>query len=436
MKKFMKILAVVMAFVLCMGATAAVTVALLQDEDMDVNVMTVGNVYIDQTEMERADDGSLQDFTQNKPWIPVTTDPSESTQDWSSVTGTAGSNKVYNGAGVQDKMVFVQNTGNTDAYFRTLIAIEAPEGTDDLINTNLNTTDFTWSAPIVAEVSGKRCLVYVATYNDVLSAGEIANPSLIQLYFSKEADNEDAELFGGELDVLVLSQAVQTSGFATAEEGLNAAFGEVNANTAAALFGYAWEGVSYVTRGNTTTVTSTGGDTIYRNILSDGMSDVPNVVINEGITRLNNRALCKAPSLESVELPQSLTYIDESVFQQSGIKEITIPENVTYIGKTAFGACASLEKIVINAENVVIANYVARACVNLKEVYIYSDSVTFESGSMYFTNKENADASGIVFYVKDQAMADVLYAAFSTSHSYGLRICSLDGTVDFYNTLK
>ena len=55
---------------------------------------------------------------------------------------------------------------------------------------------------------------------------------------------------------------------------------------------------------------------------------------------------------------------------------------------------------------------------------------------MYFTNKENADASGITFYVKDQAMADNLYAALSTSSSYGLLIKSLDGNTDFYNTLK
>ena len=135
-------------------------------------------------------------------------------------------------------------------------------------------------------------------------------------------------------------------------------------------------------------------------------------------------------------MPESLTYIDEGAFQQSGIKEITVPQNVTYIGKQAFGACGSLEKIVINAKDVTIANYVARACANLKEVYIYSDSVTFESGSMYFTNKENGDASAITFYVKDQAMADNLYNAFSTSHSYGLLIKSLDGATVFYNTLK
>jgi len=252
--------------------------------------------------------------------------------------------------------------------------------------------------------------------------------------------NDDVAKYGETYDILVLSQAVQTEGFTNAVEALNAGFGEANETNVAAWFGgisipkvFTWEGVNYLTADDKAEVAPAGGNTVYRGILSDGKTSVTTVEIGEGITRLNNRALCKAPTITTVELPSTLTYIDESAFQQSGIKEITIPENVTYIGKQAFGACGSLEKITINAKNVTIANYVARACANLKEVYINSDSVTFESGSMYFTNKEDADASGITFYVKDQAMADVLYSAFSTSHSYGMLIKSLDGQTEFYN---
>jgi hypothetical protein len=54
---------------------------------------------------------------------------------------------------------------------------------------------------------------------------------------------------------------------------------------------------------------------------------------------------------------------------------------------------------------------------------------------MYFTNKENGDASGITFYVKNQAIADTLYTALSSSHSYGLLIKNVNGTV-YYDTLK
>ena len=75
---------------------------------------------------------------------------------------------------------------------------------------------------------------------------------------------------------------------------------------------FSWEGVNYVTADGTVKVFSNGGDTLYRGILSDGQTDATDVVIGEGITRLNNRSLCKAPTITSVTLPNSLTYIDES----------------------------------------------------------------------------------------------------------------------------
>ena len=185
-----------------------------------------------------------------------------------------------------------------------------------------------------------------------------------------------------------------------------------------------------------TITAANGGDTVYRGIVSDGVNGVTNVTVEEGVTRLNNRAFCKNMGLTSVSLPESLTYIDEGVFQQSGFKSITVPKNVTYIGKTALGSCPELETIVIEAKNVTFANYVARDCGKLKEVIIKSDTVTFETGSMYFTNKQTGDASGITFYVANQAVADALFNTSSASRAYGMLIVSLDGNTVYYDTLK
>ena len=140
--------------------------------------------------------------------------------------------------------------------------------------------------------------------------------------------------------------------------------------------------------------------------------------------------------MESVTLPSSLTHIEEGAFQGSAIKSITIPENVTVLGKQSIGYCPELETIVINAKNVTIDNFVARACAKLKSVYIYSENVEFINKSMYFTNKENADASAITFYVSSEAVAKKVYEAQSTSHSYGIKIVSIDGATTYYNTLK
>jgi len=67
-----KILAMVLS--LALVATMAITgsIAYLQDTDEAVNVMTLGNVEIDQIEQEWNEDyTALQDFTQKSPCIPM-----------------------------------------------------------------------------------------------------------------------------------------------------------------------------------------------------------------------------------------------------------------------------------------------------------------------------------------------------------------------------
>ena len=56
-----KILSVVLAVALVASLAVGMTVAYLQDTDSDVNVMTMGNVYIKQNEQERVDTNELAD---------------------------------------------------------------------------------------------------------------------------------------------------------------------------------------------------------------------------------------------------------------------------------------------------------------------------------------------------------------------------------------
>ena len=171
-----------------------------------------------------------------------------------------------------------------------------------------------------------------------------------------------------------------------------------------------------------------------RGVLND--SKIKNVVVGEGIETIGDRTFRDMPLLETVTLPNTVKTFEEGAFQGCGINSLIVPESVTYMGKQSIGYLPNLETIIINAKNVTIGNYIARACPKLTSVYIYSEDIAFESGSMYFTNKENADASAITFYVSSNAVADKLYAASSSSHSYGMKIVSLDGSQTYYNTLK
>ncbi|MBQ3156472.1 MAG: hypothetical protein IJB81_06040 [Clostridia bacterium] len=253
-RKLLLIVSLILAMTMAMGGT----LAYLTDTDEAVNVMTLGNVDIEQIELQRKEgiaynatlkEGDLEPFEQGQalyPAFPVNnagTDYSAEMNDllyWGPYvhTGTAA-NGLWNEnklIGALDKFVFVENTGSSDAYYRTIIAFECPEGmeysegADKEFMMNVNGSNlFTWDNIGYVEVDDVRYLVMVATYQDVLMPGEISHPSLLQVVMTHNATNEDMKKLGETYEILAFSQAVQTKNMETigANAALNAAFGEV-----------------------------------------------------------------------------------------------------------------------------------------------------------------------------------------------------------------
>ena len=276
MSKFKKVLALLLVVALTAALSVSLTMAYLQDTDEQVNVMTLGNVYIDQIEQERVDttklptaEDNLKTFAQGKPLYPAvyegTSIPWEG-WDWdNSATvrmtqvDSYGSMSVFKAASnAQDKFVTVENTGKSDAYIRTLVAIEIGSTDGSLIGTSYHitwkSTDFNPTTSDVADpcyivVGENRYMVIEYIYegaagvrheNGILPAGDTSYPSLSQVYLKSAATNEDMEKIDGNgngmLDILVLSQAVQVEGFADAQTALDTAFGKT-AEKAAEWFG-------------------------------------------------------------------------------------------------------------------------------------------------------------------------------------------------------
>lgn len=269
MTKFKKVLLASTAAVMTAALAIGGTMAYLTSNDSDVNVMTLGNVEIEQLEYQRAEgvaynagdagkgngvtEGALVPFVNNQALYPAV--PSDDTAYTAEATdlfywgdyvysGTAG-NGLWNDdklSNVMDKMVFVKNTGKSDAYTRTLIAFECPEGTEYsqgpdkefMMNTNGSQTVYTWENLGYIAVDGTRYFVMEATYLKALNPGNTAHPSLLQVVMTHNATNEDMELLGDTYEILVLSQAVQTKGFDNAANALETAFpkGEDNKKVA------------------------------------------------------------------------------------------------------------------------------------------------------------------------------------------------------------
>ncbi|MBQ9795189.1 MAG: hypothetical protein IJW34_09645 [Clostridia bacterium] len=239
MKKFSWKKALLMSTSLVLTAVLAIggTLAYLQDEDSDVNVMTLGNVKIEQIEQERDANGNLVDFTQNKPAYPAV-GPIEWATKGVDVNGTEYKVFTDDLKNVVDKIITVKNTGKSPAYVRTIVAIEAP-GFDpnDLIHINWNGTDVTISAPVNVTKDGVDYVVFTFTYKEALAPNTISAPSLVQVFLDSATTNEDCEAFGDTWEIIAISQAVQVDGFDNAAAAFEAAFpvGENNANVASWL---------------------------------------------------------------------------------------------------------------------------------------------------------------------------------------------------------
>ncbi len=240
------------ALLLVIAMTAAIsiagTLAYLTDTDEDVNVMTVGQVKIDQLEYERIDteatdaDAEVQEFHDNKPLLPAVTKdgfdytPGDTYVDWEQIGKDGYTSDIWDPTKINnevDKMVFVKNKGDYDAYVRSVFAFEAGKYTTldefrQMVHLNLNETDYTWEwAETPVTIGESTYFVAAATYNKVLAPGALTEISLSQIALDKTATNEDVEAFGETYQVLVQSQAVQAAGFEDADTALNEAFGEI-----------------------------------------------------------------------------------------------------------------------------------------------------------------------------------------------------------------
>lgn len=261
-KKMKRTIMIAVVMVLALSMAISGTIAYLSDTDSDVNVMTLGNVKIEQVELQRkdgidyknggviADGDELEPFEQGKPLYPAyysndisnyTAKTPNDEQFWwgpyvtADVTGNGASNGLWDDklVGALDKFVFVKNTGKSDCYYRTWLAFECPEGMEYsegtnkefMMNINLNDR-FKWETHDYCTIEGVRYLVMSATYQNVLAAGEISRPSLLQVVMTHNATNEDMELLGDTYEILAFTQAVQTINMPEdPTEALNAAFG-------------------------------------------------------------------------------------------------------------------------------------------------------------------------------------------------------------------
>ena len=232
------------ALVLALLATCfAGSYAYLMDTEAAKNVMTVGNVDIVQNEYERDEDGQLVAFENGKTLLPMGSDPAWANEE---VTKDGYSFKMFADENALDKIVTVTNNGNTDAYVRTIIALEAgktAEEANDLwynyiaLTNGVGKYGIEEDNDLYVKIDGTYYIIVVYTYKEALAPNKESVPSMTGVALYAKATNEIVQTFEGDYEVLVLSQAVQSSGMGDdAGAALDKAFGDVNAANVAEWF--------------------------------------------------------------------------------------------------------------------------------------------------------------------------------------------------------
>lgn len=275
-KRTKKVMSMLLVAALTAGISISGTMAYLTSEDSDVNVMTLGNVKIEQHEYQRVEENGeyktgkvddqdsyvLEEFEQGKPLLPTTDPTNHGAGPWDGTTvrmsqvDSHGGMDVFVNKNAVDKFVTVENTGRTDAYIRTIVAIEVGTADPELIGTSYH---MAWNSNEIGTINIDGVNYYVTEYiyagaelsdgswrhqGGVLPAGDTSYPNLSQVYLQSKATNEDCEAIDGNgngtLDIFVLSQAVQAEGFDNAKTALDTAFGETSEKAAE------WFGGSYI----------------------------------------------------------------------------------------------------------------------------------------------------------------------------------------------
>lgn len=84
-----------------------------------------------------------------------------------------------------------------------------------------------------------------------------------------------------------------------------------------------------------------------RHIYSDEDTEITDLVIPEGVTRICDNAFYRCEGIKSVKFPSTLTSIGSNAFCESGLESVVIPEGITEIEESTFNGCANLKSATI-----------------------------------------------------------------------------------------
>ena len=130
----------------------------------------------------------------------------------------------------------------------------------------------------------------------------------------------------------------------------------------------------------------------YIDDLAFAESGLTHIDLGSGLTAIGRHAFAYCYLLTSVNLPDSVTYIGECAFAEAGLTSAVLGDPVIGVDDYAFSACKDLERVSIGSGVASIGEAAFAGCTGLKEIRVSENNAHYSSdtwGVLY--NKDQTE---------------------------------------------
>lgn len=120
--------------------------------------------------------------------------------------------------------------------------------------------------------------------------------------------------------------------------------------------------------------------------------DITAVEVENGITRIGDKAFYRLENAVSIKLPTTLKSIGDNAFQKCGVTELTLPEGVSEVCNQALRNCIKLTALYLPGTLESVPNNLCGGCTSLKTVKLSEGTkIIGDSAFSFCTELENVE---------------------------------------------